>query len=513
MDIQRPTRYSVPPTDTLNVPHRETNQASPVRQSNPPHAKRIVWRLLVAIFFILLMAFAIGGAFVILKTYSTSKKITIRNEHASFLGDVGSLVSSIFSEQKKLRGESDGRINILLLGAAGKGKPGQNLTDTVMIMSIDTENRRVALLSLPRDLYVNIPQAGIATKINSVYQFGLNREEGLEPMKQVVENVTGLPIHYFLVIDFAGFTQVIDDLGGVNVTVTRDIHDSRFPGPNYSYETFDLKKGLHVLDGKTALKYVRERHNDPEGDFGRAKRQQQVIQAVKNKAFSLGTFLNVFRLSSLLDTLGDNVKTDIALDEVERFIALAREVDTQNITNVVVDAWKKDSLLKVSHVFYGSVRAFILVPRVGNFSEIHDLAANIFDLNKIKERQAKFKDEGASIAITNQSGEPALLPKIQLLLRETLGLKTVTIVHETAATKRDATVVTDNTGGAKLYTLDELLKRIPATLDKNNGIINTETDFTIFLGSDIVKTYLFDEDSVEEFQKAEDTQEYFEIKN
>jgi len=177
-----------------------------------------------------------------------------------------------------------------MLGVAGKGKPGQNLTDTIMIASINPKTNQVALLSIPRDLYVTIPGNNAAMKINAVYQYGLNstnndEQKASQMLKSAINNITGLDINYYIVLNFDGFTRVVDTIGGVNITSARDIHDARYPGPNYSYETFDLSAGFHHLDGATALQYARERHDDPEGDFGRAKRNKIFFRLPKAKYF------------------------------------------------------------------------------------------------------------------------------------------------------------------------------------------------------------------------------------
>ncbi len=464
------------------------------------------------IFIFMLAALAVAVALLIYfnwKIYSVSKKINI-NEDTSFISSVQTVVSSaVAPRHAELKGEIDGRINILLLGLGGENHPGKNLTDTIMIASIDTKNKKVAFFSLPRDLYINIPRTSYSTKINQIYQYGLNNNEGVEPLKKTVEETTGLEIQYFLIVDFEGFKKVVDDIGGVNIMVERDIYDSRYPGPNYSYEIFELKKGFHHLDGATALKYARMRHNDPEGDFGRAKRQQQIIQAVKNRVFSIQTILNPVVLNNLLNTLGNHVKTNVTLPEIESFIALSKEVDIQNINNVVADAWKKDSLLKGSHLATANGWMSILIPRVGNWSEIQDLAQNVFDLDKIKKRQAEIENEEAVIAVINQSKDNVLANKVKNLLKDKLGMKNVSVAYLQIKLARDKSFVIDNTNGRKLFTLDELLKKLPAKLESENSDIiklDKNYDFIVMLGNDLVDKYFYDEVSMDEWEKYQDEQ-------
>jgi LCP family protein required for cell wall assembly len=476
--------------------------------------KKRGWRKIILIILGLVLAALITtGLYFGWKIHTVGKKInvSISNENKkSFVHDVSSVVTSVISPKlKALRGEDEGRINILLLGLSGGNRPGKNLTDTIMIMSVDTKEKKVALLSLPRDLYVSIPGSDYSTKINTIYQHGIQNNEDAEPIRKTVEEITGLPMHYFLILDFDGFEKIIDDIGGINVMVERDIYDPRYPGPNFSYETFEIKKGLAHMDGKTALKYARERHNDPEGDFGRAKRQQVVIQAAKNRVFSLKTFLNVVTLNNLLNTLERHIKTDIAIDDIESFIALSKAVDSQNITNVVADAWNRDSLLKVSHVYAGGVMMFILVPQVGSWSEVQDLAQNIFDLDIIKKRKAEIENEKASIAIVNQSTANDLGNKIRDLLEDRLQMKDISLVYYQVKPSRAQTVVVDNTSGKKLYTLDELIKKLPARPGSANSDImkmDKNYDFVVLLGNDLVEKYSFEEDSIEEWKKHEDDQ-------
>ncbi len=479
--------------------------------------RKKIWFGCLVVFFSLAFLFFLGsGIYFILKISSVSQKIIVENdkeEPSSLMKNVGSIISS--ANSKILAGEEEGRINILLLGIAGENNPGKNLTDTIMVLSVNTDSKKVALLSLPRDLYTKIPDTNIWTKINSIYQYGINNDLGSEPIKKSAENITGLKIHYFLIMDFEGFKKIIDDIGGINVFVEKGIYDPRYPGPNYSYETFEIKKGMHKMDGETALKYARERHSDSEGDFGRAKRQQKVIQSFKNKAFSIKTFLNVFTFNKLLNALEENIKTDISLDEIESFINLSRKVDSQNITNAVVDAWKKDSLLKVSHIYSGDIRVFILIPRAGNYTEIHDLAQNIFDLEIIERRKLEIENEKATIAIINQSSDYNLTYKIKNLLEKDLGFNKVTILRNKNNETSEQSVVFNLTLGEKPFSLDEIIKKLPAQLGNNDSsdIIDLEKnyDFVISLGEDLEKIYKFEEDSIEDLNNAEYDQMHLDL--
>jgi LCP family protein required for cell wall assembly len=368
---------------------------------------------------------------------------------------------------------------------------------------------------------VSVPDAQLQTKINSVYQYDVsnlknNTGSGAELIKKTVTDVTGLPLNYYVVLNFDGFQKVVDDIGGVNIVNGRDIFDANYPGPNYSYETFELSKGFHQLDGATALKYARERHNDPEGDFGRAKRQQQIMQATKNKIFSTGTMLNVFTMNDLLNTLGENIQTDISPDEIASFFELTKKLDTNNINNVVVDAWNADSLLKVSHVQYGPIAAFVLVPRVGNYSEIKDLAKNIFNLNTIKRRKDAIGIEAASITIINSSGDAKIVQRIQKVLQENFAYKDVTLLASTNKTLSEKTTVYDLTNGQKPFTLDELATRLPAVVSYNSAtniaqqLQGKKSDLVLVIGKDLIDRYNIEEGTIDDLNNARDDQENLE---
>lgn len=330
----------------------------------------------------------------------------VTNEEIS--SSILSAAKEVVSKNKKnLRGSERSRINILLLGMGGEGHRGKYLTDTIILASINPKTYETSLVSIPRDLYVEIPDSKVYTKINAVYAYGkrnLEKEDkdAIQPIKETVEEITGQPVDYYLTINFEGFKQIIDELGGIIIQVEEDIVDHRYPGPGTSYETFEIKEGTHLINGDVALKYARVRHVAG-GDFSRLKRQQEIISSAKRRALSIENFVNPVRLGSLIEILGENIQTNIQLDEIPSFIELFNNINTYEMTTKVLDAWSPDSLLAVSHVLLGNVNAFILVPRTGNYQEIQELIANIFDLEKRERKQQEIETESAKILVVSES--------------------------------------------------------------------------------------------------------------
>ncbi len=479
--------------------------------------KKIILKSILGIVFVALLVVASYASFFVWKINSVEKKIDV--DRSSKTSTIDTFKNLTTRSPINLKGIDQGRINILLLGIAGSNKAGKNLTDTIMIVSINTKTNQVAMFSIPRDLYVEIPTENFTGKINSVYEYGLalhpdDKVKAMEPIQKAVKNITDLDMNYWTVVNFNGFQKAIDAIGGINVMNERDILDPTYPGPGYSYETFQLSKGLHHLDGATALKYARMRHNDPAGDFGRAARQQQVLQAVKNKVFSTGTLLDAVALNSLLDTLADNIQTDISTGELSDFLQLVKKLDTANITNVVLDAWNSKSLLKVSHTTFNNLTAFILIPRVGNWSETQEEAKNIFDLNELKDKREKIAAENATIAIINKSGDALVAKRITDLLRNNFEYKNIISLNDPTKNIVDTSTLYDLTNGATPFTLNEMAGKLPASVSYNldrdyTQIIGSiHADIVLVIGKDLINKYNMVEDSVEDYNNAKDTNSY-----
>lgn len=203
-----------------------------------------------------------------------------------------------------------GALNVLLLGSDSRdpAATGGSRTDTIILMHLPADHRHAYLISIPRDTYVYIPrsptdpsQGDTHDKINAAFAWG-----GATLAVQTVEGFTGVRIDHVVLLDFAGFAQVTDALGGVTMTVDQTI-TSIFP-PNRVFT-----QGSHHFTGAQALDYVRQREQFPDGDITREKHQQQFLKAVMDTAASTGTLTDPRRLDSFLHSLGQAVTVDRGL--------------------------------------------------------------------------------------------------------------------------------------------------------------------------------------------------------
>lgn len=275
-------------------------------------------------------------------------------------------------QEEALRGETENKIRLLLLGIAGEGRPGAYLTDTIIIAELNPKEKEATLISIPRDFLVRIPETEYFTKINSLYSY--NRNE-IDFTKNIVGQITGIKTDYYILIDLDGLKKIIDEVGGINVLVPEDIYDPLFPGANYSYEPFSVKKGWRYFDGENALKYVRTRH-DSKGDFGRILRQQQILIALKNKVLELNPLWDFSTFIAVFNAIENHIETDLKPQELKRLWNIAKEI---NIKDAVVETIDRENLLSGEQIMMGGQKASVLVPEAGKeeYGEIRSFIKNV----------------------------------------------------------------------------------------------------------------------------------------
>jgi LCP family protein required for cell wall assembly len=320
------------------------------------------------------------------------------------------LFQLLFNQGINLKQTSDNRINVLLLGTGGGSHDGPNLTDTIMLASLDLKNDKVTLISIPRDLWY----PGINQKINDAYANGqINGKGGLNEAESLISKITGQTIDYGVRIDFSGFVKAVDIVGGLDISVDNTFDDYQYPIDGkendpcghtsqelqalastpedqlpqvfpcrYLHIHFD--KGLTHMNGETALEFVRSRHASQAieaSDFARSKRQEKVIQAFKHKVLSAQTLINPGKIIGLYATLQSSIDTDIKQNDFDDFIRLAEKMQNAKIQSVVIDAGdqtlQRPGLLINPPISSDYAYAWTLIPRVGNgnFSEIQKYVA------------------------------------------------------------------------------------------------------------------------------------------
>jgi len=226
------------------------------------------------------------------------------------------------------------------MGVGNSGHAGEQLSDTLIVASYDPQTKDAAMLSIPRDLYVKINGNGFA-KINSANAFGeqAKTDSGPELAKQTVSQVLGIPIHYYVKADFTALKQAVDTVGGVDVIVADNLVDPEYPCEKNDSMIcgYSILAGNQHLNGSAALKYVRCRKGNCGDDFGRAKRQQDILIALREKANAQNIFTNPAKITEIISIVSQNFKTDLQLREIERLSQIAKEIDPAAITSKVLD--------------------------------------------------------------------------------------------------------------------------------------------------------------------------------
>lgn len=273
------------------------------------------------------------------------------NMHKVFRGTaptVAALASDKQIDPEALKGEGSGRVNILLLGVGGPGHDGPDLTDTIMLLSVDPVNNTATMLSIPRDLWVQqpVPYFGKQQKINAAFESGkyeyMGRQDssnqnaaaveaGFNNLDNVIEKVTGVQINYHVLVNFQAFRQAVDTVGGVTVNVPTPLVDPTMAWENGGNPVL-ADAGTQQMGGVKALIYARSRETT--SDFARSQRQRSILVALKDKVFTAGTLSNPTKIEALVNTFGDNVFSDLSTGNAYRLYQILNKIGDSRIQSV-----------------------------------------------------------------------------------------------------------------------------------------------------------------------------------
>jgi LCP family protein required for cell wall assembly len=298
-----------------------------------------------------------------------------------FHGNIFSDAEALFS-QTTLKGESSGRINILVAGnsADDPGHDGADLTDSIMLLSIDTKNHTGFMLSIPRDLWVYIPGLDSYDKINATADVTNFSQQGypnggMGQLEQVVQTDLGIPVDYYALVNYAAFKDSVNAVGGITV-------DINSPDPRGLYDSFTnlkLPNGEDKLNGQEALNLSRARGDDvagdisygfPNSDFTRTMYQREMVVAILKKATSAGVIANPLKVTSLFSSLSNNVQTDLSLQDVLTLDSLTKGI---NLSKLGSDTYSSSVDGNTKPLLIGYVD-----PRSGQDALIPSLGVNDF---------------------------------------------------------------------------------------------------------------------------------------
>jgi LCP family protein required for cell wall assembly len=420
----------------------------------------------------LLLLFVIGGVYSAYLFYTTIKDFVA---HAQLgMPSAQTNIEQGRAPEDELPNVSTERVNILLLGTDKRaGETGPSRTDTMILLTVDPQTKTAGMLSIPRDLWVAIP--GYSENRINVAHFLGDRDNypggGPALAKKTVQYTLGVPVHYYVRINFEGFERIIDAIGGITIDVKEAIHDTKYPDSNYGYMTVDIPAGVQKMDGKTALQYARARHGS--SDFDRARRQQEVLKAIRDKVLSLNIPLT--RIPEILKLVGDSVQTDLSLNEMYALAKVARELG--DIKSAVID----ENMTIPQTTPDG---ASVLIP---NRTKIREVVNALFGgpeptASPALTEKEQIAQEAAKVEVQNGTLTPGLA------LRTTEYLKGLgyNVVSYSNADRSDyaLTVIVDYSG--KTTTVNYLAKLFNVATEnvRQNTGLQSSVDVRVILGRD-----------------------------
>ncbi|MDP3731038.1 MAG: LCP family protein [bacterium] len=315
---------------------------------------------------ILLLAGLIVFVYAIFSLGKSSNVIGFLNRNTSVRPPTEEEIATL-DKNFPLPAEEENRWDVLIFGIGGANHiDGGLLTDSIMLFSLDKETKLTSLISIPRDIYVDLP--GMATgKINEIYEKGIARQKETDFPKEAFSRLTGVHVDNVIVFDFKAFQEIVDALGGVDITLKKPFEEKGQWG--YS---FSLPEGPNHLNGQDALYFVRSRYST--SDFDRSLRQQQILLAIRDKAFSGGVLSNPLKLGSILKSLNKNIVTDLNIFDTGNIIKLANSFDAQKKQPIL-------GHLSTDNLLYQTYKndIYILQPQNDDWEIFRVYFKNIFD--------------------------------------------------------------------------------------------------------------------------------------
>ncbi|HSX07397.1 MAG TPA: LCP family protein [Candidatus Saccharimonadales bacterium] len=381
----------------------------------------------------------------------------------------------------------NGQVNILLAGdsADDPGHDGADLTDSIMIMTINTKTHQASMLSVPRDLWVNIPAIGHQkiNAANTVTHFSQSGypNGGMGQLEQVITENLGITIDYYALINYTAFRDAVNAVGGITVNIqspdSRGLYDPNIAkadgGP------LKLPNGAVTLNGQTALNLARARGDSyysygfPKSDFDRTQHQRQMLLAIKDKVTSASVLSNPLKVGQLADAIGNNVQTDMKINEIESFYSYAKDITDTNTISYNLNDLVKGKTLLANYTAPNGQESLIPAAGMDDFTDIQAAITRLFSSDPVAR-------EGAQVVVLNGGNIVGLASKEE----QALSSKNIAVTAIADAPKDYATTeIIDNSKGAMPNTKQALQKLFGNNVIASDPAVTGYTaDFIVVLG-------------------------------
>ncbi|MEK7655534.1 MAG: LCP family protein [Patescibacteria group bacterium] len=425
----------------------------------PDRAARRTTFIAVVVFTLFVGILSAVGAGASYRSVANGTNVLFEIGNLPVIGDIRRLVLGGDEKNGDVIATPDGRLNIMLFGVGGANHDGSELTDTIILASVDTKDNRVGLLSIPRDLAYPLGSARFQ-RINALNAYAEQDHpgQGSTLAAKDIGQLFSVRIDHAIKVDFRGFEKFIDALDGIDLTIERDFADYSYPTLDDKWQTISFKAGSQHMDGSKALIFVRSRHgtNGEGSDFARSRRQQLVIQAVRNKLFSLGVLTSPSKIAELWGVVSAHVQTDLSPWDMVKLAPMAMNMDGEKIiTNALTDA--PDGELVAANVD----GAFMLFPKRPDWSELRLIAQNPFATKTERDAQNR-PSEVVRVEIKNGTTRTGFATQVSALLKK----QGYSVTGTGNAVRRgyEKTVIFDLTGGKMTDELARLKKLLHANV-------------------------------------------------